>query len=243
MTIESQPGRLRLSNERLGRLGDALGTRVEMQEIPGAVVLVAHHGEIRFFEPFGFRDREAAAAMKHDAIFRIDSLTKPVTSLGAMMLVEEGKICLGAPISEYIPALRDLKVAVKQSDGSLEFVSPRREATILDLLRHTAGFVSSTFGTTAVKQLYQDSGIDVFTGAANEYIAKLAALPLQFEPGTEWCTADRPKSSGISLRPCPAPTLRRLSPRGSLSPCKCLIRGSGWRGLNWTGSPSHRWTH
>jgi CubicO group peptidase (beta-lactamase class C family) len=186
MDAAIDPNRFGLSSERLQRLGDHLRYCVDQKEIPGAVMLVARRGEIGYFESFGFRDREAAAPMGRDAIFRIASMTKPLTSLAAMMLVEQGNLRLGAPVSEYLPQLKSLKVGTARPDGSLALAPARREALILDLMRHTSGFTYGFTGISPVKRAYQESGIGTFAGSASDYLAKVAELPLEFEPGTTW---------------------------------------------------------
>src|SRR5688500_18419094 len=109
-------------SNRLKRLSDRLEEGVEKNEIPGAVVLIARNGKIAMFDACGFRDREAKAPMKTDALFRIASMTKPLTSVAAMILVEEGKLTLADPVSKHIPAFADTKVAVqkKNADGTVE---------------------------------------------------------------------------------------------------------------------------
>src|SRR5258708_4448073 len=131
-----EPDSCGLSNERLQRLGDHLRYCVDRKEIPGAVMLVARRGVIGYFESFGFRDREAGVPMGRDAIFRIASMTKPLTSLAAMMLVEQGDLQLGAPVSEYLPQLKLLKVGTARPDGSLALAPPTRQPLILALTRH-----------------------------------------------------------------------------------------------------------
>jgi CubicO group peptidase (beta-lactamase class C family) len=175
-----------LSNERLQRLGDHLQQRVDRKEIPGAVILVARRGVIGYFEAFGFSDREAAVPMARDSIFRIASMTKPLTSLAAMILLEQGDLVLAAPISEYLPQLKSLKVGTARPDGSLALAPPRREAAVLDLMRHTSGFTYGFTGISSVKRAYQESGIGAFTGSTSDYLAKVAELPLEYEPGTTW---------------------------------------------------------
>src|SRR3954451_3160547 len=107
---------------RLKRLSDRLEEGVKNSEIPGAVVLIARNGRIAMFDAFGYRDKEAKAPMKTDAIFRIASMTKPIVSVAAMILVEEGKLSLAEPVSKYIPAFADTKVGVqkKNPDGTVE---------------------------------------------------------------------------------------------------------------------------
>jgi CubicO group peptidase (beta-lactamase class C family) len=186
--IPEEPEALGLSSARLRRLSAALQRGVDKGEIPGAVMLVARHGKIAYFEPFGFRDREAAQPMRRDSIFRVASMTKPLASLAAMMLVEEGKLMLALPASHYLPELKDLKVAVEAPDGSLRLTEPRHEMTVLDLLRHTSGFTYEHLGDSAVKKLYRTSDVASTSAAITSavFIAKLAALPLQFAPGSAW---------------------------------------------------------
>jgi CubicO group peptidase (beta-lactamase class C family) len=184
------PEEVGLSSERLKRLTDRLHAGVEGNEIPGAVVLIARNGKIAYFESFGFRDRDAKAEMKHDAIFRIASMTKPVTSLAIMMLAEEGKLSIAAPVSRYIPEFKDTKVGIekKNADGTVEFSyePPRREMTVHDLLRHTSGLTYGAAMGHPLKKAYSDiKAMD--PGQTNaEMAAKLAKLALLSHPGTTW---------------------------------------------------------
>src|SRR5207344_2464402 len=102
--------------QRLKRLSDRINEGVKNNELPGAVVLIARNGKLVMFDSFGFRDKEAKAPMTNDTIFRIASMTKPITSVAAMMLVEEGKLSLADPVSRYIPAFADTKVAVARTN-------------------------------------------------------------------------------------------------------------------------------
>jgi CubicO group peptidase (beta-lactamase class C family) len=184
--VAGEPEALGMSSERLGRLTAALQTGVDKADIPGVVLVVGRRGKHAYFEALGFRDREARALMGRDAIFRIASMTKPLTSLAAMMLVEEGKLALTQPVAEFLPAFSNLKVGVETGDGSLTLVAPRRQATVLDLLRHTAGFTSGLLGSSAVKQRYASSGVGSPALTRADFLAKLASLPLQFQPGAGW---------------------------------------------------------
>jgi CubicO group peptidase (beta-lactamase class C family) len=175
---------------RLKRLSDRLEEGVKNNELPGAVVLIARNGKIAMFEAHGFRDREAKAPMKTDTIFRIASMTKPMTSVAAMILVEEGKLSLADKVSKYIPAFADTKVSVskKNPDGTvqLELEPQFRPMTVHDLMRHTSGLTYGVAGSNPVKQSY----IDMKTMAAdqtNEQMAeKLSKLALLYQPGTRW---------------------------------------------------------
>ena len=136
----AKPEQVGLSSERLGRLMTTLRKDVEKGEIPGAIVLIARHGRIAWFEAVGMRDPQAKTAMTKDSIFRIYSMTKPITSVAAMMLVEEGKLALGDPVSKYVPQLgKAMKVAVEKTaaDGTktVELVPTVREMAIQDLVK------------------------------------------------------------------------------------------------------------
>lgn len=184
--IEDEPDALGFLPGRLHRLSTTLQASVDGAAIPGAVMLVARRGGIAYCKSFGFRDREAGAAMQRDAIFRVASMTKPIVSLAAMILVEEGKLSLGSPAAQFLPELKSLEVGVELADGSLTRRAPRREITVQDLLRHTSGFTYGILGQSAVKRLYVASDVANSCHSRAEFLARLAALPLQFEPGTAW---------------------------------------------------------
>src|SRR5262249_47848828 len=142
MPRAKQPEEVGLSSERLKRLTDVLKTDVDKGIVPGAVVLVARHGKIACLEAVGYREREAGAAMAPDTIFRIASMTKPFTSVAAMMLAEEGKLLIADPVARYVPEFAKLEVAVDSDDASAKMLKTeqmRREMTVQDLLRHTSG--------------------------------------------------------------------------------------------------------
>lgn len=180
-----KPEALGFSSARLERLSAAFRSGVDKVEIPGAVMLIGRRRQIVFHEAYGFRDREAGAAMPSDAIFRLSSMTKPVIALAAMMLVEEGKLQLDSPVGQFLPTLKDMKVGVVTGNGTLELVPPRRPIMILDLLRHTSGITGGHLGNSPVKQLYARSGIRPQGGLSRaEFIANLGLLPLEFQPGT-----------------------------------------------------------
>jgi CubicO group peptidase (beta-lactamase class C family) len=182
----SDPESLGLSPARLAHIGETLRQRVETGAFPGAVMMLARRGRLAYAEAFGYRDREAGAAMEPDAIFRIASMTKPLTSLAAMMLVERGALYLGAPLADCLPEFAGLKVAEPRPDGSIDIVPAQRMPTILDLMRHTSGLTYGWTGDSAVKRLYRRDRIDVFSGPTAEFRAALAALPLEFHPGSTW---------------------------------------------------------
>lgn len=176
---------------RLKRLSDRMNEGVKNGEIPGAVVLIARNGKIVMFDAFGFRDREAKAPMTTDTIFRIASMTKPIVSVAAMMLVEEGKISLADPVSKYIPAFAETKVAiqVKNADGTVEErLEPQiRPMTLQDLMRHTSGLTYGAVGSTnPVKRSYNDMKVMDPDQTNAQMVEKLSKLALLYQPGTHW---------------------------------------------------------
>jgi CubicO group peptidase (beta-lactamase class C family) len=175
---------------RLKRLSDRLNEGVKNNELPGAVVLIARNGKIVMFESYGFRDKEAKVAMTNDTIFRIASMTKPIVTLAAMMLMEEGKLTLADRVSMYIPAFADTKVAVqkKKDDGAVETVlEPQfRPMTVHDLMRHTSGLTYGAVGANPVKQSYVDMKVADRSQTNAEMADKLAKLALLYQPGTTW---------------------------------------------------------
>lgn len=175
---------------RLKRLSDRLDEGVKNNELPGAVVLIARNGKIVMFESYGFRDKEAKVAMTNDTIFRIASMTKPIVTLAAMMLMEEGKLTLADRVSMYIPAFADTKVAVqkKKEDGTVETVlEPQyRPMTVHDLMRHTSGLTYGAVGANPVKQSYLDMKVADRNQTNAEMADKLAKLALLYQPGTTW---------------------------------------------------------
>jgi len=184
------PEEVGFSTTRLKRLSDRLNEGVKAGELPGAVVLIARNGKIVMLDAFGYRDREAKAPMKTDTIFRIASMTKPIVAVAAMILMEEGKLSLADPVSKYIPAFADTKVAVKKenADGTIEIATePQfRPMTVQDLLRHTSGLTYGAIGTNRVKQAYMDMKVMVPDQTNAEMVEKLAKLPLLYQPGTHW---------------------------------------------------------
>ena len=167
-----------LSPAGLDRLAAALQSRVDAGHIPGAVALIGRRGRIGYLRAFGRRDPAAPDPMETDAIFRIYSMTKPIVSVAAMMLWEEGRFLLSDPVANYIPEF----AAVKLADGA----APCRAITIQDLLRHTSGLTYEFRGTGPVHQAYVAARIARRNQTNAEQAVALAALPLLHEPGTHW---------------------------------------------------------
>ncbi len=179
-----------ISGERLKEMTAAYQAGVDKAEIAGAVVLVARKGQVAYFEAVGFRDPETRAPMQRDAIFRIASMTKPVTTVAALMLMEQGKLGLDDPVSRYLPAFRDVMVGVEKADASgktaLTLEKPKREMTVRDLMLHTSGLTYGFFGKSMVKDRYNAAGMQNPAQTNEEFAMKLAKAPLQNQPGTTW---------------------------------------------------------
>jgi len=178
------------SRAALDRIGDAIRHEVTTGKIPGAVMLIQQHGKPVYFESFGVRDPDTGQPMTPDTIFQIYSMSKAVTSVAAMMLVDDGKLALGDPVSKYIRSFADTKVGVDLSDEAgqypLKLEPPKRPMTIRDLLRHTSGITYGFFGEAAVTKLYANPKLYAGDFDNAEFADRIAVLPLADQPGTRW---------------------------------------------------------
>jgi len=176
--------------EGLARIDAYLKNEVAGNKLPGALMLIQRNGKTAYFNSFGVRDPATREPMTANTIFRIYSMSKPITTVAAMMLVEEGKLQLEEPLSKYIPAFADVKVGVekKGEDGKagLDLVAPRRPITIQDLMRHTSGLTYGFFGEGLVKKAYVDANLLAGDVDNAEFAERLAKLPLAYQPGTTW---------------------------------------------------------
>jgi CubicO group peptidase (beta-lactamase class C family) len=172
--VRTDPDGAGLSPAGLARIDAYIKNEIATDKIPGALMMIERHGKLGYAANFGVRDPGTKAPMTNDTLFRIYSMSKPITSVAAMMLVEEGRLMLDEPVAKYIPAFAGVKVGVewKNDDGNagVELVPPRRPMTIQDLLRHTSGITYGFFG-------------DIDNAGFAERIAK---LPLAYQPGTTW---------------------------------------------------------
>lgn len=178
------------SVQPLERLNRVIAAHIADGLIPGAAMLIARRGKIVHQQALGRQTPDGAAPMRPDAIFRIYSMTKPIVSVAVLMLVEEGRLLLSHPVSRYLPELADLQVGLTLSgpDGqpALGLAPPQREMTVQDLLRHTAGLTYGIFGSSLVKSRYNAAGVGSPDTSNDSLIAKLATLPLAYQPGTTW---------------------------------------------------------
>src|SRR3954468_126887 len=178
------------SPEKLERITEFFDNEVATGKLPGAVVLIQQHGRPVYLKYFGVRDVATNAPMTSDTIFALHSMTKPITSVAAMMLIDAGKLALTDPASKFIPAFADAKVGVSSGtpDGEsvLKHVPADRPVTIMDLLRHTSGITYDYIGGKLIMKAYSESGL--FDGRYDNtvFADRIARLPLARQPGTLW---------------------------------------------------------
>jgi CubicO group peptidase (beta-lactamase class C family) len=183
------PEEVGLSKERLDRIGRFMRKTVADKRAAGAVALVARHGKIAYCEAFGMQNTETDTPMAKDTIFRIYSMTKPIVTVGVMMLYEEGRFRLGDPIGNYLPELRDMKIAKEKIDSetgekTLSLVPPKHPITIRDLLRHTAGLPYNLPPDSPAGKMYRDANLFGRNQTLAQLIEALGKRPLSTEPGT-----------------------------------------------------------
>jgi CubicO group peptidase (beta-lactamase class C family) len=179
------PEEIGLSPLRLARLGAVMRSEIEGGRVPGAVALIARRGRLAYFESFGQRDPADGEPMAKDSIFRIYSMTKPITSVAAMMLWEQGRFLLSDPIARYLPEFSDPRVAVER-DGEIDRVPVVRPITVQDLLRHTSGLTYEFRGSGPVHKMYMSAKVYSRSQSNAEQVATLAKIPLLHQPGTRW---------------------------------------------------------
>ena len=185
---------------QLDRITQVFKADTDAKRIPGAVVMLARNGKVVYHEAFGVRDPATGTPMQKDSIFRIYSMTKPITGVAVLMLMEDGKIRLTDPISKYLPALKNPKVMVESVDPQgrrvATTVPANREITIQDLMRHTSGITYGA-GNSAAEQAMTKAGIGIQLAGSDakplsarmtdqQMVEELGKLPLMFQPGTSW---------------------------------------------------------
>ena len=179
-----------LAPERLARIGAVMNEHVAKGRIAGAIGLIARRGKVGYFETYGFQDKEAAIPMREDTIFRMYSMTKPITGVAVLLLYEEGKFFLTDPVSKYLPEFASMKVSVVENDSEtgkvVRAVPAKRQITILDLLRHTSGIDYRGPRDADGKFIYEKIGTNNLDQTIGEMVKKIAQSPLVHEPGTLW---------------------------------------------------------
>ena len=186
--VETKPERVGMSAERLERLDTAVQGYIDREEIAGAVTLIARHGKIAHFKAYGYRDLESKAPMGKDSLFRMFSMTKPVTCAALMILVEENEILLSDPVSKYLPEFSNMKVLLQEKDGEIITEPAKNPITIQNLAMHTSGIgygIPSELSPLLSKK-YND--LDVFNphNQLQNAIKSIASFPVLHQPGTTW---------------------------------------------------------
>jgi len=177
----AKPEQVGISSERLNLIKPAMQSYVDEKKLPGMVTMVARHGKVVSFEKFGLMDINQP--MQSDAIFRIASMTKPITSVAVMMLYEEGFFQLDDPIAKYIPEFQDLKVFTKKDINGIHSEDQKKPMTIRNLLTHTSGLASG-MEDSPVDSMYREAGLS--DGTLKNMVQKLDGIPLKYQPGTRW---------------------------------------------------------
>jgi CubicO group peptidase (beta-lactamase class C family) len=178
------------NKEKLAKVGEFFRNEVATGKIPGAILLIQQHGKPVYHESFGVQDVVSEAPITDQTIFRLFSMTKAITSVAAMALVDEGKLKLDDPVSKYIPSFADVKVGVekKAADGTrtLELVPPDRPPTVLDLMRQTSGITYGFYGDSLVRKAYAAANLYAGDFDLAEFAERIARLPLHNQPGSLW---------------------------------------------------------
>ena len=191
-TIDNQPlpsvppEEAGLSPEKLARIAPAMQAYVDSGRLPGMVSVVVRHGRIGYYQAVGRMDIERDTAMRADAVFRIYSLTKPIIAVAVLRLLEQGKVRLDDPLSEYVPAFGDVKVYSEGSDATTQLSDPSGPILLKHLLTHTSGLTYGYFGDTPVDRLYRQVGLANPSHTIKQFSESAARLPLLFSPGTAW---------------------------------------------------------
>jgi CubicO group peptidase (beta-lactamase class C family) len=180
----ARPEEIGLDPAALERLVGVMEREIAGGKVPGATIAIARRGKIGFVAALGAQ-KPGGGAMPLDSIFRIYSMTKPIVTVAAMMLVEEGRLFLADPVSQYIPAFAETKVGVERGD-ELDFVAPKRPMMVQDLMRHTSGLTYGFTGVSLVQQRLAKSGALSQEKTAAERMETIAALPLMHQPGEVW---------------------------------------------------------
>ena len=174
-----------ISAERLARIGPAMEVLIREGKFPGISVTVVRHGQVAFQQEYGFADIEKKEPLKKDAIYRVFSMTKPVTGVAVMILFEEGRFLLDDPVSKYLPCFKSLLVFDSEGATGMKLVKPKREVTVRDLLRQTSGLSYGSSGDP-VGKLYQAKNLMDPDTTLEQMVEKTCSIPLYFHPGSRW---------------------------------------------------------
>jgi len=175
-----------MSSERLARLPEGMKALVDNGKLAGVVTMVSRHGKVVEFDATGKRDIASNAPMQKDSIFRIYSMSKPITGVAMMLLFEEGKWQLNDPVSKYIPEFANLKVYATDANNNIVMKDQVHQVTMRELMSHSGGFTYGIFSGSAVDKMQRDADVLNINNTLDEFIKRVAKLPLNSQPGTEW---------------------------------------------------------
>jgi CubicO group peptidase (beta-lactamase class C family) len=185
---KTSPDQVGMSSKRLDKIDKVVEGIIERNELSGAVTLITRRGKLVHFKSYGYRDLETKSPMEKDSLFRLFSMTKPVTCAAVLLLVENGNILLNEPISKYLPEFKDMKVLVEEKDGEIVTEPAKSEITIQQLAMHTSGLgygIPADISPTLARQ-YQDADVFNPRNPLKDAIGNIASLPLRHQPGTTW---------------------------------------------------------
>src|SRR3984893_15760815 len=182
----AKPESVGMSARRLAWLSDDMKSLVDEGRLAGVVTMVSRHGKVIEFQATGKGNIAADLPMRKDTIFRIYSMTKPITGVAMMMLFEEGKWQLNDPVAKYIPEFGDLKVYATDANGNVVLQDQVHPVTMRELMSHTGGFTYGYFGNTPVDKLQREADVINVNNTLEEMIKRVAKLPLNAQPGSEW---------------------------------------------------------
>lgn len=188
--LNAAPHQVGLSKESLKKISLTVQNFIDSNQLAGATTIVARRGKVAYFETLGMRNLEEQKPLQKNTIFRIYSMTKPIAAVAVMILCEEGKLELDAPVMQYLPELGGMRVAKNNEADKVTLVSANREMTVRDLMRHTSGLpgaIRYMAGKTAVDELFRQAGLNrLHECNLAEMVAKLGAVPLLYHPGAKW---------------------------------------------------------
>jgi len=215
--------------KKLERIGEYFQNEIATGKIPGAIILIQQHGQPVYLQSFGVRDVTSKLPITPDTIFRIFSMTKPITSVAAMILIDQGKLALGDPVAKYIPSFANVKVGVeKKSDSgerSLELVPLQRPMTVEDLMQQTSGITYGFYGDSLVRKAYRDANIYAGDFDNAEFAERIARLPLAEQPGTLWDYGHSTDILGRIIEVASGKTLLELEKANLLDPLGMTATG------------------
>jgi CubicO group peptidase (beta-lactamase class C family) len=182
----AKPESVGMSSERLARLDNGMKELIDSGRLAGAVTMVARHGKVVEFEAAGKRDLASNSPMQKDSIFRIYSMSKPITGVAMMMLFDEGKWRLDDPVAKYVPKFANLKVYGTDAHHNMVLENQDHPITMRELMSHTGGFTYGYFSDTPVDKLQREADVLNVGNTLDEFIRRVARLPLNAQPGSEW---------------------------------------------------------